>query len=199
MNAEKPNAPATQRNRAAIRDVLAIEFQHAKDVLEIGSGTGQHAVYFAGEFPALTWQTSDRVENHAGIRAWLDDAGLQNALWPLDLDVLASPGPEAKYDAVFSANTAHIMSFDAVACMFRIVENCLRDHGRFCLYGPFNENGAFTSASNERFDRSLKAQDPAMGIRDFEDLDDLGRRHRMQRIRTYAMPANNQIAVWELS
>ena len=195
---DKPNAPATIRNREAIRDVLAIEFKHATNVLEIGSGTGQHAVYFAGEFPNLVWQTSDRPDHHSGICAWLDDSDLQNVRRPLQLDVLISPTPAATFDAVFSANTAHIMSFDAVTSMFRLVANCLADRGVFCLYGPFNEDGAFTSPSNEKFDLSLKGQNPEMGIRNIEELDELGRQNGMQRIRTFAMPANNQIAVWQV-
>ena len=193
----KPNAPATLRNREAIHDVLGIEFKSAGTVLEIGSGTGQHAVFFAGEFPHLIWQTSDRADHHDGIAAWIDESGLQNIRQPLDLDVMSSPGPGEKYDFVFSANTAHIMSFDAVTCMFRIVANCLRERGVFCLYGPFNEDGAFSSSSNDRFDQSLKAQDSSMGIRNIEDLDGLAQSNRMHRINRYAMPANNQILVWQ--
>lgn len=195
---EKPNAPATLRNREAIRDVLGIEFGSAGTVLEIGSGTGQHAVYFAGEFPHLIWQTSDRADNHSGIAAWIEESGLQNVRQPFDLDVLSSPGPGEKYDFVFSANTAHIMSFDAVTCMFQMVAGCLREKSIFCLYGPFNENGTFTSSSNERFDQSLRAQDSSMGIRDIEDLDGLAHSNGMHRIRRYAMPANNQILIWQI-
>jgi cyclopropane fatty-acyl-phospholipid synthase-like methyltransferase len=196
---ERPNAPATERNREAILQVLQTEFRDAKSVLEIGSGTGQHAVFFAGQLPHLTWQCSDREINHTGINAWIADAELDNVLPPLALDVQDTEMPGAAYDAVFSANTAHIMSFPAVECMFRIVGSCLAEEGVFCLYGPFNQDGAFSSPSNEKFDASLKAQDAAMGIRDLQDLDALAANNGMRRVRLYAMPANNNLAVWQKS
>lgn len=196
---EKPNAPATERNREAILQVLQTEFRDAKSVLEIGSGTGQHAVFLARELPYLTWQSSDREINHAGINAWIADAGLNNVLPPLALDVQDAEMLIAAYDAVFSANTAHIMSFPAVECMFRIVGSCLAEAGVFCLYGPFNQDGAFSSPSNEKFDASLRAQDAAMGIRDLQVLDALAGTNGMRRVRLYAMPANNNLAVWQKS
>lgn len=196
---EKPNAPATERNREAILQVLQTEFRDTKSVLEIGSGTGQHAVFLASELPHLTWQSSDRQINHAGINAWIAEARLENVLPPLALDVQDTETLSAAYDAVFSANTAHIMSFAAVECMFRIVGSCLAEEGVFCLYGPFNQDGTFSSPSNEQFDASLKAQDAAMGIRDLADLDALAKANGMRRIRLYAMPANNNIAVWQKS
>lgn len=194
---EKPNAPATGRNQEVILQVLQDEFRDAKSVLEIGSGTGQHAVFFARELPHLVWQSSDREINHAGIKAWIDDAGLENLLLPLALDVENTEKLNATFDAVFSANTAHIMSFPAVKCMFHLVGSCLTEEGVFCLYGPFNQDGAFSSPSNEKFDASLKAQDGSMGIRDLEDLDALAAANGMRRVRLYAMPANNNIAVWQ--
>lgn len=196
---EKPNAPATERNREAILQVLQTEYRDAKSVLEIGSGTGQHAVFLARELPYLTWQSSDREINHAGINAWIADAGLNNVLPPLALDVQDAEMLIAAYDAVFSANTAHIMSFPAVECMFRIVGSCLAEAGVFCLYGPFNQDGAFSSPSNEKFDASLRAQDAAMGIRDLQVLDALAGTNGMRRVRLYAMPANNNLAVWQKS
>jgi cyclopropane fatty-acyl-phospholipid synthase-like methyltransferase len=194
---EKPNAPATGRNQEVILQVLQDEFLDAKSILEIGSGTGQHAVFFARELPHLVWQSSDREINHAGIKAWIDDAGLENLLFPLALDVEDTEKLNATFDAVFSANTAHIMSFPAVKCMFRLVGSCLTEEGVFCLYGPFNQDGAFSSPSNEKFDASLQAQDGSMGIRDLEDLDALAAANGMRRVRLYAMPANNNIAVWQ--
>ena len=193
---DKPNAPATGRNSQPILDVLRSEFATARSVLEIGSGTGQHAVYFARELENLVWHTSDRAENIAGITTWVDDSGLRNVRSPIELDVLSSPRPDTKFDAVFSANTAHIMSFAAVRRMFEVVAHCLQPNGVFCLYGPFNEDGEFTSPSNEQFDLSLRGQNPQMGIRDIRDLDDLAKDNDMQRLRNYAMPANNQIVIW---
>lgn len=195
--AEKPNAPATERNREAILQVLQEEFRDVRSVLEIGSGTGQHAVWFARAMVHLTWQCSDREMNHAGINGWITDAGLENVLPPLALDVQDSGQLSASYAAVFSANTAHIMSFPAVECMFNIVGSCLTEGGKFCLYGPFNQNGAFSSPSNEKFDASLKSQDESMGIRDLEDLDALAETSGMSRVRLYAMPANNNLVVWQ--
>lgn len=193
---ERPDAPATGRNRDAILEVLERELDLPCTVLEIGSGTGQHAVYFAQKLPGVTWQTSDRAQNLDGIRAWVASAELDRLLPPLELDVLTSALPETSYDCIFSANTAHIMGMPAVRKMFAIVAACRKQSGVFCLYGPFNEDDKFTSASNEDFDRSLKAQDSAMGLRNIETLDEIARDHGLERVRTYAMPANNQLAVW---
>jgi cyclopropane fatty-acyl-phospholipid synthase-like methyltransferase len=146
--------------------------------------------------PWLTWQTSDLAENLQGISSWIDDSGLPNVRQPILLDVDRPDSNGGDYDAVFSANTAHIMSTQAVRCMFDIVGRLLPPGGLFCLYGPFNQNGRFTSASNERFDQSLRRQNPAMGIRDLEELDDMARQSALRRRRLYAMPANNSLVVW---
>jgi cyclopropane fatty-acyl-phospholipid synthase-like methyltransferase len=193
---DKPDAPATDRNRESILEVLRVEFEHSRSVLEIGSGTGQHAIFFGREFPSIYWQTSDRRENHDGINAWISDSTLRNVGRPLDLDVERVRDVPGEYDAVFSANTAHIMNFEAVKCMFKIVGISLPPTGRFCLYGPFKLNGAFTSESNSRFDESLKARDPRMGIRDLEALHALALDNSLKHERSYAMPANNMLIVW---
>ena len=192
----KPHAPASERNRQAILEIISIEFGDCRSVLEIGSGTGQHAVFFARAMPWLTWRSSDLAENLAGIRLWIADSGLQNVRDPILLDVEQADGVDAEHDGVFSANTAHIMSIQAVRCMFDVVGRLLSYDGAFCLYGPFNLDGHFTSQSNERFDRSLRAQDSAMGIRDLEELDSFAASAAMNRERLYAMPANNFIVVW---
>jgi cyclopropane fatty-acyl-phospholipid synthase-like methyltransferase len=195
----KPNAPAAMRNQDPILEVINDEFQGRTTILEIGSGTGQHAVFFASKMPWLTWQTSDLQENHDGINAWLEEADLDNVLAPLELDVEASLQIDEGFDAVFSANTAHIMSIDAVECMFRIVSKVLSAGGKFCLYGPFNRNGEFTSDSNRNFDANLKSQNPVMGIRDLADLDGFAQANGLKRANLYAMPANNMIVVWTKS
>ncbi len=192
----KPHAPACGRNRQAILEVIKIAFGDCGSVLEIGSGTGQHAVFFAKAMPWMTWQTSDLAENHPGIRSWIADSGLPNVRDPILLDVQQAGGVDHEYDGVFSANTAHIMSIEAVRCMFDVVGRLLSPAGVFCLYGPFNQDGAFTSESNNRFDQSLRRQDPAMGIRDLEQLDSLAVQSAMRRERIYAMPANNLLAIW---
>ena len=193
---DKPFAEYAERNGGPILDVLIVEFSASRKVLEIGSGTGQHAARFAAALPHLTWQTSDLVENHDGINAWVDDADLDNLRPPLDLDVRVSKLATASYDGVFSANTAHIMSFGAVTQMFELVGGALEANGAFCLYGPFRQGGEFNTESNARFDESLRSRDPNMGIRDLEDLDTLAAENGMQRLRIYAMPANNNIVVW---
>lgn len=193
----KPFAPATERNRDAILQVLRAEFANRHSILEIGSGTGQHAVYFAAELGHLTWQTSDVAENHAGILAWLHEACLENVREPLLLDVTKDSAPVGRYDGIFSANTAHIMSWGAVEQMFSLAASALCDDGVLALYGPFRQSGEFNTSSNAEFHRSLRQTDPAMGIRHLEDLDRLATKGGMRRLRLYAMPANNHIAIWQ--
>ena len=196
---KKPFARPTGRNCQPILDVLRGEFRHANSVLEIGSGTGQHAVAFAAELGHLVWQTSDLDENHEGIRAWLTDAALPNLREPLSLDVHTAAMDGTVYDAAFSANTAHIMSIAAVEKMFALVADVLRISGVFCLYGPFRQGGEFNACSNAEFHKSLRSQDAAMGIRHLEDLDEFAATGGMRRERLYAMPANNLIVVWQKS
>jgi cyclopropane fatty-acyl-phospholipid synthase-like methyltransferase len=192
----KPFAAATERNSLPILEVIRSEFEHASTVLEIGSGTGQHAVSFGNALNHLFWQTSELIENHAGIHAWLDEEGLPNVRKPIELDVMTADVSPQDYDAVFSANTAHIMSYEAVEKMFSLVGKTLRENGIFCLYGPFRQGGEFNTQSNADFDRSLRERNPEMGIRDLEALDKLGESGGMVRERLYAMPANNSLAVW---
>lgn len=197
--AELPDAPATARNREPILEVIADWFADCRHVLEIGSGTGQHAAWFGPRLPQLTWHTSDVAGNHADIRAWLEQADADNLRPPLALDVLADPDPDGDFDAVFSANTAHIMGEDAVRAMFALAGRILPPGGPFCLYGPFRIDGEFTSDSNAAFDASLRNRDAAMGIRDLEWLDELAGTAGMERAALVAMPANNFIAAWRKS
>lgn len=185
-----------ERNGVPILDVLALEFASSTAVLEIGSGTGQHAARFAAALPHLRWQSSDLDENHASINAWVDDSDLDNLLPPLLLDVRTAGKFTARFDAAYSANTAHIMSFEAVDKMFSLLGATLDDGGVFCLYGPFRQGGEFNTQSNAAFHRSLRSQDAAMGIRHLEDLDELGESNGLSRVRLYSMPANNHLAVW---
>jgi len=192
-----PSAPAAARNFDPILGVLRSEFAGCRHVLEIGSGTGQHAAGFARAMPWLRWQPSDLDQQLPGIRQWVDAAGVDNLDTPLALDVGGTAVPAARYDAVFSANTAHIMSEPEVERMFELVGNSLGEGGRFCLYGPFTEEGRFSTRSNERFDASLRARDPAMGIRDLASLDAFAARTGLERQRRYAMPGNNLLLVFE--
>ena len=197
-NVDKPYSASCDENKDPIRSLLAGYLDDAQSLLEIGSGTGQHAVHFAAAFPHLTWQTSDVGENLPGIRRWIADAGLPNLPPPLELDV-TGPWPETHYDALFSANSAHIMSESAVEAMFRGVPRVLAAGGLFALYGPFNYGGSFTSASNARFDSWLKARDRYSGIKDFEFLDTLAREGGMVLIQDHEMPVNNRVLAWRLT
>ncbi len=192
----KPFSESCEQNRAPILDVLSDYLADVESLLEIGSGTGQHAVYFAAEFPLLRWQTSDRAENHAGIQQWLEDARLENIDPPLALDVARDAWPETRFGAVFSANTTHIMGRAEVEALFAGVGRVLASGGVFVLYGPFNYAGDYSSDSNRRFDQWLKARDPASGIKDFEWLNDLAGKVGMSLLADHAMPANNRILVW---
>ena len=192
----KPYASASARNAAPILGVLVHELRDKSALFEIGSGTGQHAVTFAAALPGLTWQTSDLEQSHVGIRAWIEESGLDNVLPPVHFDVLTAGAASGEYDAVFSANTAHIMSYAAVQRMFELAGTMLRSGGVFCLYGPFSRGGQFSTASNEAFDASLRARKSSMGIRDLDDLEGLAGRNGMQLARTYAMPANNLLLIW---
>jgi SAM-dependent methyltransferase len=193
----KPYAASSDENREPILGVLREVLAGSRQVLEIGSGTGQHAVYFGLHLPHLVWLPSELPENLPGIRLWLEEAGLPNVTAPLALDVNELDWPVAEVDAVFSANTAHIMDWASVRALFAGLGRVLREGGVFALYGPFHYGGQPTSTSNARFDASLRARDPAMGVRNFEDLDALARAARMRLQRDYPMPVNNRTLVWE--
>ena len=195
-DAAKPFAPACERNKGPILEVLRRVFADAADVLEIGSGTGQHAVWFAAGLPHLTWRTSDLPCEHAGINAWIDDAGLANVERPLALDVGRRPWPLARAGGAFSANTAHYMHRPEVEAMFGGVADLLPAEARFALYGPFSLDGRHCSANNAAFDRMLRAHDPGFGVRDRRDLDRLAAGTGMRLEEDVAMPSNNRILVW---
>jgi cyclopropane fatty-acyl-phospholipid synthase-like methyltransferase len=192
----KPFSESCVQNRDPILTVLREWFADRSAVLEIGSGTGQHAVYFGAELPHLRWQTADVVQHHAGIRAWLNEAALPNVLPPLALDVSQTEWRDGRYDAIFSANTLHIMGWPEVKQFFAGVGAVLEPGGVLVVYGPFNYNGAFTSESNARFDAWLKARDPASGVRDFEAVDALARAQGLVLQQDVDMPANNRTLVW---
>lgn len=191
-------ADSCVENRGPILTVLRQLLGGYRCLLEIGSGTGQHAVYFAPEFPALQWQTSDREENHPSIGAWLADEGSENILPPLVLDVL-SPWPSIPQgvDLLFSANTAHIMSWRGVEAMMRGAAELLPVGGLLILYGPFKYRGRYTTEGNARFDNWLRQRDPLSGIRDAEALQQCAEANGLYGYRDFAMPANNRMLVWQ--
>ncbi|MCD6705887.1 MAG: class I SAM-dependent methyltransferase [Thiobacillus sp.] len=193
---DKPFSESCVQNREPILAVLREVFADCRQVLEIGSGTGQHAVYFGAGLPHLVWQSADVPPHHAGIRAWLDEAALPNVRPPIALDVSQPGWRSGRYDAVFSANTLHIMGWPEVEAFFEGVGEVLEAGGVLAVYGPFNINGAYTSESNARFDAWLKARDPASGVRDFEAVDALARAQGLVLRQDIAMPANNRTLVW---
>ncbi len=196
MAVDKPFAPACERNKEPILKELRRIFADAANILEIGSGTGQHAVRFAAGLPQAIWMTSDLPERHEGIRAWIDDADLPNLKAPLILDVADSPWPISHCDGVFSANTAHIMHWPQVEAMFEGVGGILSGDGHFVLYGPFSRGGRHNSDSNAAFDRDLKMRDPMMGIRDLDALESLAHDTGLRLAEDIALPANNRILTW---
>lgn len=193
----KPYAESCEQNQAPILAVLREVFADRKRVLEIASGTGQHAVYFGRALPHLTWQTSELPQHHAGIQAWLDEARLPNVLPPLAIDVNDARWPAEDVDAIFNANTVHIVSWPEVERMFEGIGRVLAPGGILCLYGPFNYGGEFTSESNARFDAWLKARDPKSGVRNFEAVDRLAGQQGLTLLRDVAMPTNNRTLVWQ--
>mgnify|MGYP002624419096 CR=1 FL=1 len=196
MNKDKPFSPPADRNKGPILDVLKEAFRNSEQVLEIGSGTGQHAVHFAQNLPHLTWQTSDLEENHTGIRLWLEEAALPNVKEPLILDVTSLPWKSGRYDAVFSANTLHIMSKLMVECLFKGLGDTLAVNGTLCVYGPFNYGGEYTSETNRKFDKWLLNQNPESAIRDFEWVNSLAEQTGLSLINDHEMPANNRLLAW---
>ncbi len=192
----KPYSAACDNNRQPILEVLEVLFANCQEVLEIGSGTGQHAVYFAQELPHLVWHSSELQEYHAGIQLWLDEAKLANTPPPLLLDVNQAHWPGLEVDAVFCANTIHIIDWDSVRAMIAGVGRLLPDNGVLVLYGPFNYHNAYTSESNARFDIWLRQRDPDSGIRNFEDVDELANSAGLYLLHDYAMPANNRLICW---
>lgn len=186
-----PFSPASERNRGPILEALLPRMPACGRLLEIGAGSGQHAVYMAPHFPHLEWLATERSEALPGLAARLDLEGAPNLAPPRSLDVLAGPWPEGPFEAAYSANTAHIMSWEGVCAMIAGVGARLVPGGALFLYGPFNRGGSFTAPSNQAFDRDLRRRDPQMGLRDLEALEALAANHHLQRVEIIDMPANN--------
>ena len=193
----KPFAESCVKNQAEICAILKDLLAEKKQVLEIGSGTGQHAVYFAKRLPHLIWQTSDQAEYHDGMQLWLDEANLENTRDPIALNVSKDTWPSITVDATFSANAVHIMSWENVISYFDNAAIRLDKEGLFIIYGPFNYKGQFTSPSNATFDLWLKDRDSKSGVRDFEALNELANNNKMLLKNDIEMTANNRILCWE--
>lgn len=193
---KRPYSEACDQNREVILAAIHPLLEGARAVLELGSGTGQHAVYFGAAMPHLTWHTSDLPLQHPGIRQWVEAANLENVRPPVALDVLQPQWPNLAVDAVFTANTFHIMPAEAVEAAITGSGRVLDSGGRLLVYGPFNYGNRYTSESNARFDQWLTRRDPLSGLRNFEDLDAAAVRNGLELERDLAMPANNRILCW---
>lgn len=195
---DRPFSQACENNKTVILEVLQHYFAGVDYVLEVGSGTGQHAVFFAEHLPHIYWQPTDQQDYIACINSWLDWAKLDNILPPQILDV-NQQWPVSTTPAIFSANTVHIMSWQEVEGFFTGIKNVLETDGIFCLYGSFNYNGKFTSESNANFEKWLKSRDPLSGIRDYEAVNRLAEQAGLSLLDDVAMPANNRCLVWKKS
>jgi SAM-dependent methyltransferase len=191
-----PFSEACERNKGPILDVLRRAFTDRTRVVEIGAGTGQHAVHFARHLPHLGWQPTDRAEYLPGLAARIAMEGPPNLAGAVELDVLAKPWPPVRGDAVFSANTLHIMSWPAVEAFFTGLPRMLEQGGVLAIYGPFKYAGRFTTQSNAAFDAALRERDPQSGLREFEAVNDLAEAAGFALQGDHAMPANNQLLVW---
>ena len=192
----KPYSQACENNKQPILTVLKQVLSNNKQLLEVGSGTGQHAVHFAEHLADLTWQTSDVAIIHACIIQWLDQAELSNLQPPLLLD-LNQPWPIEQIDSIYTANTLHIVSWPLVEKFFAGVANHLASGGTLCIYGPFNYQGNYTSQSNADFDLWLKSRDPNSGIRDIEKIEQIANAAHLTLLNDYTMPANNRLLVFK--
>lgn len=193
---DRPHSPAAERNRIPIADVLEAWLAVHGSMLEIGAGTGQHADYMSLRLPGWRWLPTEHPAQFRVLLQGLSGIQTQGLRAPLKLDVQGN-WPEERFDAVFSANTAHIMHWDAVEAMFTGVAACLAPRGRFFLYGPFSRAGRHHERSNADFDRSLKARDPGMGVRDLDDIDALAARVGLDRVAELLLPANNHMLILE--
>ena len=194
---DKPFSQACENNQHPILLILQKYLKGAEKILEVGSGTGQHAFYFANHFPNISWQTSDLLCNHQGINAWIKESAHKNIKAPFFLDVTDKTSwPKQCYDVIFSANTCHIMSWEGVGAMFALVGSHLKSQGYFFCYGPFNRDGKFTSPSNQSFDASLRKQNEKMGLRNLEEITKLAHANAFTLNKIHTMPANNMMLVF---
>lgn len=188
---------ACEQNREPILKVLRQVFKNSKCVLEIGSGTGQHAAYFSKHLPHLIWQPSDLKENHSSIDAWIKGSAA-NIKKPIELDISHHPWPNQSTDAIFVANVFHIISWELITHFYLGVAEILNTNGLVLIYGPFSYAGKHTSQSNKDFDKYLKQHDQFSGVRDIVDLENLALTVGLELIKDYAMPANNRCLLWQM-
>lgn len=202
MAIELPFSAACERNKDPILSVISPYLLQAQSVLEIGSGTAQHAIHFASHHAHLEWQTSDQLSYLQGIQAQLDVAKIDNVKSPVILDVNQSPwlSTPRQYDVVYTANTFHIMNEADVKAFFAGLIDILKPaSGTLIVYGPFNYQGKFTSQSNAEFDQRLRDRGVGSAIRDIEWLQELATVQGLELREDYKMPANNQCLIWQFN
>jgi len=195
----KPFSPSCEENKEVILQAIKPLLKNAQSVLEIASGTGQHAVYFAENMPHLTWHTSDLLNAHSGIERWIFEAQLPNIVCPIALDISEDRVPNSQFDAIYTANSFHIMNSQNVIDFFNKLPAVVNQSGLVIVYGPFNYHGTFTSASNARFNDWLKSNNPQSGIKDFEWCNALANDAGLTLIDDIEMPQNNRILIWQKS
>jgi cyclopropane fatty-acyl-phospholipid synthase-like methyltransferase len=188
-----PFSEACERNKGPILEVLRVAFADRTQVLEIGSGTGQHAVHFAAHLAHLSWHPTEQLAYLADLASRVKLEGTRNLRQPTVLDVKQTIWPLRSVDALYSANTLHIMSWVEVEAMFRGIDAVLAPHGLVCIYGPFRYEGRYTSESNRDFDLMLKDRDPLSGLREMTDLGALAGRHSLRLRVDHDLPANNRL------
>lgn len=193
----KQYAPSSDHNRDEILPVLIEICPQLGTVLEIGSGTGQHAAYFAKHLPHLAWQPSDLTENLPSIRAWSSEAALPNLRDPIIFDLLAEDWPALSPVVIVCINTVHIVAWRGVENLFTRAGQMLKRGGLIYVYGAYRYATRPLETSNEKFDEWLKARDPVSGVRDFELVDALARRNGLELVEDRAMPGNNRSIWWK--
>jgi cyclopropane fatty-acyl-phospholipid synthase-like methyltransferase len=194
---EKPYSPACDRNKEPILEVMKNFISHEdRRLLEIGSGTGQHAVYFAPHFPFLEWYPSDLARNIAGMKLWFKESNAKNIQEPVKLEIGKQEFPKLKFDIIYTANTFHIMHWKECKTLMKMMGHRLREGSRVMIYGPFKYNGEFTSESNAKFDEQLKVHDPSSGIRSFEDVNNAMIKNGFELLLDHDMPANNRMLIY---
>ncbi|HVU02868.1 MAG TPA: DUF938 domain-containing protein [Polyangiaceae bacterium] len=194
----KRHFPAADRNRAPILETLRTIFPKTCRVLEVGSGTGQHAAFFTAEEPGWVWQPTDfSAENVASVEAYRVESGRPNFLPTIQLDARSDEWPEGPFDAVYSANVIHISPWEVAEGLFRGSARVLAPSGVLVLYGPFRFGGTFTADSNAAFDDKLRREDASWGVRDLDDLNREARANGFLAGTVLERPANNHVIVFE--
>jgi cyclopropane fatty-acyl-phospholipid synthase-like methyltransferase len=192
-----PFSQAAENNREAILEQLRGLLEDSRSVLEVGAGTGQHAVHFAAALPQLRWQPSEQPSALATLRLRCEAAAIDNLEQPVALDICEGPWPRPWPDALYTANTLHIVARDQVKALFAACADRAMSGSRLIVYGPFNYAGRYTSESNANFDQWLKDRDPQSAIRDFEWVDELAQAAGYTLYDDIAMPANNRLLCWQ--